>query len=260
MVARPVKILLLFIIILVCTQYSTAQRTSTLRTKTGTIKITFVHTINEAPLVLDSMEYVNPFDEPYRISKLKYYISNIAVKHLKKSFAEPESYHLIDEADAASLSFNFDAPANNYSSISFTIGVDSIKNISGAQSGALDPANGMFWTWNSGYIFFKLEGSSTSSTLINNKIEYHIGGFAAPNNALKRVTLQMPDNTLLLVQAGKTCEIIIAADINKLWQADNNLKIAETPATMTPGAVAIKIANNYSRMFTIKELLTPYSP
>jgi hypothetical protein len=260
MVARPVKILLLLIIILVCTQYSTAQRISTLRTKTGTIKMTFVHTINEAPLVLDSMEYVNPFDEPYRISKLKYYISSVTVKHLKKSFAEPESYHLIDEADAASLSFNFDAPVNTYNSISFTIGVDSSKNVSGAQSGALDPANGMFWTWNSGYIFFKVEGSSSSSALINNKIEYHIGGFAAPHNALKKITLQMPGNTLLQVQGGKTCEIIIAADINKLWQSDNDLKIAVTPATMTPGAVAIKIARNYSRMFSIKELLTPSAP
>ena len=223
--------------------------------KNGIVKLTFVNTVKEAPLVLDSMEYVNPFGEAYRVSTLKYYISNVALQYLKKSFAEPNSYHLIDESNVATASYSFTAPANKYHSISFIIGVDSIKNSSGAQSGALDPTNGMFWTWNSGYIFFKLEGSSPVSTIINHKIQYHIGGYAGVNNALQLVTLQLPAHQLLQVQTQKISEVIITVDINKFWQSASNLKITDTPATMTPGELSKKIAANYSKIFTVKEVL-----
>ncbi|MEI9957979.1 MAG: MbnP family protein [Ferruginibacter sp.] len=218
----------------------------------GNVNISFINMVNDAPLILDSNEYTNPFGEVYRVSKLKYYISNIKLNSAQKSFIEPDSYHLIDAADTASLHFSFDAAANNYNSISFIIGVDSIKNVSGAQSGALDPTNGMFWTWNSGYVFFKLEGISPASTIINNRIEYHIGGFAGANNALQYITLPLPANEILKIQEGKSSNIIIETDINKLWQGANDLKIATTPATMTPGILSKKIAANYSSMFTIK--------
>jgi hypothetical protein len=38
----------------------------------------------------------------------------------------------------------------NITAIKFLLGVDSLKNVSGIQTGALDPAKGMFWTWNTG--------------------------------------------------------------------------------------------------------------
>jgi hypothetical protein len=47
--------------------------------------------------------------------------------------------------------------------IRFLLGVDSARNVSGIQTGALDPARGMFWTWNSGYVMAKIEGSSPSA-------------------------------------------------------------------------------------------------
>ena len=99
------------------------------------------------------------------------------------------------------------------------------------------------------------EGRSPASAIINNKIEYHIGGFARPNNALKSVTLQLPADKILKVETGKTSEIIIEADINKLWSNPNDLKIAVTPVAMTPGALALKIADNYSTLFTVKNVL-----
>jgi hypothetical protein len=249
MVAAVKKIFFLILLLQAFCSSSTGQQT-------GTVQFHFTNTVKAAPIILDSVEYTNPFNETYRVKKLKYYISQIVlgVNNSKEGCTEKESYHLLNEADTASLHFNVTLPANTYNSISFTIGVDSIKNVSGAQTGALDPANGMFWTWNSGYIFFKLEGSSPASTIINNKVEYHIGGFAGINNALKRVTLQLPAGKLLHLNPGKTSEIFIEADINKLWQGDHEIKIAATPATMSPGALAIKIADNYSNMFTLKNV------
>lgn len=220
--------------------------------RTGKVTINFINTIKNVPLVLDSAEYTNLFGETYHVAKLKYYISNIKL-NATHAFNEPESYHLLDAAEPSSLSFTIDAAANSYSSISFVVGVDSIKNVSGAQSGVLDPANGMFWTWNSGYVMFKFEGNSPASNIINHRIEYHIGGFSGANNVLQLITL--PLTTVLTVQEGKHSTVTIAADLDKLWQGTNNLKIAETPATMAPGVLSKKIADNYNRMFTIKEVL-----
>jgi hypothetical protein len=235
-------------LLIICTCSSQVQHSVS---KKGSITIRFINTIKASPLVLDSMEYQNAFGEAYRVTKLKYYISNVSINTAQKKIAEPNSYHLIDAGDTTTLHFSFAAAVNNYTSISFMVGVDSIKNVSGAQSGALDPANGMFWTWNSGYVMFKLEGSSPVSNIINHRIEYHIGGFAGSTKVLQLITIPLS----LHVGEKKNSEIIIAADIGKIWQGVNDLKIAVTPATMAPGVLSKKIADNYNRMFTIKEVV-----
>ena len=48
------------------------------------------------------------------------------------------------------------------------------------RTGVLDPSGAgadMYWTWNSGYIFFKMEGTSPAATGMGNSFMYHIGGF-----------------------------------------------------------------------------------
>ena len=242
-------ILLAFIVTIICSSH---KKHPGRNNKTGRVIISFINTVKTTPLVLDSAEYSNPFGEVYHVSKLKYYISNIILNSPQHSYVQANSYHLIDAADPASLMFVVNPPESTYTSISFMVGVDSIKNVSGAQSGALDPANGMFWTWNSGYVMFKLEGSSPASNIINHRIEYHIGGFSGPDKVLQEITLPLP--ATLNVRYGRNVEIVIAADINKLWQGAGSIKIAETPATMTPGTLSKKIADNYNSMFTIKEV------
>ena len=156
---------------------------------------------------------------------------------------------MIDEADATSKDIQLNIPPGNYSGISFLMGVDSLHNVSGAQSGALDPANGMFWTWNTGYIMAKMEGTSPVSSLPNQKIEYHIGGFAAPNNALRRVNFHF-DNTVNIT--GKNAlHIDISANLQKWFDGPNAIHIADNAGTMTPGNLANKIADNYSAMFAL---------
>lgn len=221
----------------------------------GLLKITFVNTVKGKPLQLDSTDYTNPFSETYRVRKFKYYISNVAVAFPDGIYKEIDSYHLIDESKTSSLSFIFSADPNRYHSLMFMLGVDSLKNVSGAQTGPLDPLNDMFWTWNSGYVMAKLEGSSPQSKVVNNKVEFHIGGFSGEDNVLKKILLNFPAGTTLDIREGRTSEIIIEADLDKWWQHPNDLKISGNPVCTTPGALAKKIADNYSNMFSIKQVL-----
>lgn len=249
------RLLLLPILLAAVFGFNTSSKTFTPVQKTGTLKITFVNTVKGNPIQLNEASYTNPFTEQYSISRFKYYISNIALAFPDGIFKEIDSYHLIDESKPVSLNFSFLANVNTYHSLLFMLGVDSLKNVSGAQTGALDPLNDMFWTWNSGYVMAKMEGNSPQSKVVNNKVEFHIGGFSGANNVLKRLKLNFPAGMLLNIQEGKTSEIIIEADFDKWWQGPNDLKIADNPVCTTPGELAKKIADNYSKMFTIKNII-----
>jgi hypothetical protein len=244
-----------FAVITVITFVACSKSADTNPETTGTVKISVRNMVNGAPLTLGGPAYTNPFGETYTVSKFKYYISNVAVSFSGVSYTEKDSYHLIDQADAASQSISFAAKTGTYSNIVFTLGVDSLRNVSGAQTGALDPLKDMFWTWNSGYIMAKMEGASPLSTQPNNKVEYHIGGFSGTNNVLKTISFTLPAGKLLDVREGKISEIKIDADLNKWWQQPNDITIASTPVCTTPGTLATKIAANYSKMFTLTDVV-----
>jgi len=68
-------------------------------------------------------------------------------------------------------------------------------NTSGALSGVLDPSNGMFWSWQSGYINFKIEGISPSCDTRKNKFQFHIGGYQEPHTTLRRLSFRLDNQT-----------------------------------------------------------------
>ena len=179
------------------------------------------------------------------ISKFRYYISHIAVidGNNKETYL-PDDYYLVNEAD--SISKTIELPVTGpITSLSFVIGVDSIKNISGVQTGSLDPANGMFWTWNSGYVFAKLEGQSDISPAPAHSFTWDVGGFRQHENAIRKVTLPFDKK----MEAGGNT-IIIHADILKWFNGVHDLKIARSPTCHQPGTLAMQLADNYSTMFS----------
>jgi hypothetical protein len=187
---------------------------------------------------------VNAFAENYSITKFKYYISNIKFVTDNKIKNTAEVY-LVDASKKNIISII--VPSKKITGISFLLGVDSILNCSGAQSGALDPLNDMFWTWNNGYIFFKVEGNSATSKADLHRIEHHIGGFKGSNKTMREIYLPINSKVLL-----KRKKLVIQLDIDKYWNGINKLKIAEMPVIAIPGASAKYAANNFTGMFSIK--------
>lgn len=104
--------------------------------------------------------YITESEDTFRTTMLKFYISNIIlVKNDGSEYKEPESYHLFSLENPVKTTVQIKGvPAGEYTKIRFGLGIDSIRNHSGAQVGDLDPANGMFWTWNDGYLFLRYEG------------------------------------------------------------------------------------------------------
>ena len=189
----------------------------------------------------------NDFGENYSISKLKYYVSN--VKFETNEITNNQSNVFLIDASKKNI-ISVLVPAKKITGISFLLGVDSTLNCSGAQSGALDPLNDMFWTWNNGYIFFKLEGSSDASNADLKRIEHHIGGFKGANKNMRSIYLPINNPALL-----KQKNLIIQLDIDKYWDGINKVRIAETPVVALPGIQAKNAAVNFAGMFSIKNNL-----
>lgn len=201
--------------------------------------------------------YTNSSGESFSVRRLKYYISKVQFYKVDALVYEmPESYFLVDEANQPSTKLEIpDVPAGSYTSVRFTVGVDSTRNVSGAQTGALDPANGMFWTWSSGYIFFKLEGKSPASTQPDSSFIYHIGGFKTANNtnAIREVEIDFAGESLV-VSGTREAEIHVLADVLKVFSTPNTISIAALNTQMGQGGNALLIANNYAKMFSFDHL------
>lgn len=221
---------------------------------TGQVALAFTNMAGGEPLVLDNTSYVNENGDTFTVSGYAYYISNISFSTSDgKTFAEPESYHLITETEDTSKSFIINnIPEGNYTSVKFLIGVDETRNTSGAQTGALDPMRSMFWDWNTGYIMAKVEGHSPQSPGPASFIGFHLGGFSGTESVLRWITLAFPEP--LHIAGDAIPEVHITSDLLKWFDAPNVIDFSQTYIIMGPGEAATKIADNYADMFTISHI------
>ncbi|MFM7709775.1 MAG: MbnP family protein [Ferruginibacter sp.] len=219
----------------------------------GRIEIIFLHMVDENPLVLHDSVYWNPHKEPYSIKKLKYYLTDFYLDDTPLQIGN-DPYVLIDASNEYNI-IQASVPAGTYHTLRFKLGVDSIDNCSGAQTGALDPANDMFWTWNSGYIFFKLEGTSDSSQADLNRIEYHLGGYKSEQAIQSTIELgDQHENIQISNRPHQKTRMLIRMDLQKFW--GNNaadLKISERPLSMKPGIRADYFRRQFRQLFSMKK-------
>ncbi|MEI6950156.1 MbnP family protein [Paraflavisolibacter sp. H34] len=203
------------------------------------------------------VSYTNGHNETFTVRSFKFYVS--ALRFVSETggrtyAVDPVPYFLVNAFDTAALNLKVYVPAGRYNKVQFTLGVDSLRNVSGTQTGALDPANGMFWTWNTGYIMAKLEGYSPQSNQPNNLFEYHIGGFKSTENAVTAVTVSLPSGSVINTQDSRAARVDLTADVARWFSGPNDLSITTTPVCMTPGPLSVKIAQNYSGMFAVEKV------
>ncbi|GAB4040384.1 MbnP family protein [Spirosoma gilvum] len=235
---------------------------------TGKLRIAFDNVVGSSDLKLGSATYQNSSGESFTITKFNYFISNIKLRKADGSdYVVPQdsSYFLVQEEKPASQTITLSKiPAGSYTGLTFMVGVDStrsLENIS-LRTGVLDPAlnDGMYWDWNSGYIFLKIEGTSpVAPAAQNNAFFYHIGGFGGGYNGkktlnnLRTVTLAFTDKAAN-VQTGSTPSVRIITDAMKIFNGPTQLSIAQHPSVMFDD-YSPNIANNYAQMFSYDRIL-----
>ena len=223
--------------------------------KSFTVHIVFQPVVKGQPLAFNQ-PYTNAFGEDYTITALRFYVSDLSLKNNNTGVPVPGEvkYRLADAAIGNTLSFSVSTDQNAFNGLSFQIGVDSIDNISGAQSGDLDPGKGMFWTWNSGYIMAKLEGASSYSVVPDGNFTYHIGGFSGENKTMRSISLSTPQSQQITLKDNRITTILVNADIDKWFQGIHALSIASNAFVHSPGSLANLYADNYAAMFSIASI------
>ncbi len=221
---------------------------------TGTIKVEFEAVVGTSSLTFGSQQYYNANNDTFTVSMLKYYVSNIVLTKADNStFTVANAYYIVDHNTAGKNVISIvNVPIANYKAIQFLIGVDSLRNVSGAQEGALAPSD-MFWSWSTGYIMAKFEGNSPQSTATNNKLMFHVGGFSGVNNSLKTINLSFNTETAN-VSATATPEVHLKADILKWFTGVNTISFASVNVVHMPGMNAKKLADNYASMFSFDHI------
>lgn len=209
------------------------------------IQIHFRNVAGNSPLQLNEL-YTNNLGEKYSVSSLRYYISNIILIDKNNNSANffKDNYFLIDQSDTNTQNISLQSTLKEITQINFMIGIDSLKNVQGVQTGVLDPAKGMFWVWNTGYVMAKLEGYSEVVNAPRHAFSLHIGGFKNNQNSVREIQLDIKSNPDI---------INIFADINCWFKGIHHLSLKENFFCHEPGDLAMKYADNYATMFSIHE-------
>ncbi len=224
------------------------------------LSVEFDNIAGSSDLQLNTGVYTNAAGEKLSVTKLKYYVSNFVLTNANGTvYAVPQDscYFLIDESNEETHEPILSVPEGEYKTLTFTVGIDSLRNTMdiSKRTGVLDPTGDggdMYWGWNSGYIFFKMEGTSPASTSMGNTFAYHIGGFggySSPTiNNIKTITLDLTARGTPKVKGGKETNIHLMVDVLKMFTGSTNISIASTPMVMFSEA-SVGIANNYTAMF-----------
>jgi hypothetical protein len=204
---------------------------------------------NGQPLMLNEGSYTDEHGDTLNIEVFKFYLTHVALDYPGNRSILIRKAFLFNAEDSDALSFSADNMAEgSISGISFTLGVDSIDNTSGANEDDLDPVKGMYWVWNSGYIMAKLEGRSKVCKTLHHGFEFHIGGYMPPCNAARAVHISLPEHTA--INAGENTVITIHADVS-VWFKEN-VDLALLNNIVTPGKEAGLMADRYAKMFSAR--------
>lgn len=200
--------------------------------------------------------YKNVQGDSFTVSKFNYFISNIKLYTDSVNYKKISDVYLLVKHHISKQQFTVNtAIQGTFSAMEFLIGVDSLRNISGAQIGDLDPGNDMFWDWTTGYIFYKLEGMYKNQTTYPAR-EYaiHIGGFQGRYSCLQRVRLSF--SKPLVLKHGYKSQITLQTQLDEVFKTPYSIGFDDYYNDVTLPMFQ-NLSQNYSDMFRIQEILNP---
>ena len=185
------------------------------------LTINFTHTVDGIELTTNSMIYTNAAGENYDIKTLKYLISDITLHADDGNTLLLDEVHFVDISEESTFSFTIeDVPNNNYTSISYTMGLDTIRNINNLYVNEIFHS-AMVWpeTNGGGYHYMKLEGAyNNDSTFYNTHTGGTMGGDYSFNN-MEDISLTVDDDL-------GDVSINVNMEINNWYNSPNQIEFS----------------------------------
>ena len=179
--------------------------------------------------------YLTENKDSISFSTLKMYFSDFRFREkLSGGITEIDTLIFYDLADSSTHVFFKNLEISNYDDVSFTLGLDSSKNVSGELENAYDPLLAMYWAWNTGYVNLKLAGKSNLILTKTHDFEFHLGGYRYPLATAQNIKVDLNDQYIYF-------------DLEKLFSESINL--SKNHHIMLPGKDAFLISQGLSDCF-----------
>ncbi len=263
---KKYNLYIIALLVLVATTASSCKKNDT-PAGSGPVTFHFDNRYGATDLALGTT-YTTSNGESLTPTTFNYFVSNfVLIKADGTQYTVPKDkcYHLVREGVDSSAELTIqDIPAGDYTGVKFIIGVDSAKNTApvSERTGDLDvagAASDMYWTWNSGYIFYKLEGTSPQapydSMMQMAMMYYHVGGYGGMSSAtINNIrTTTLTTSTAIQVRAGKHPKAYVYADVDAVFNNPVQITIAADPGHMFD-QFSTTISANYADMFSINRV------
>ncbi|TXE09965.1 hypothetical protein FUA26_10810 [Seonamhaeicola algicola] len=228
--------------------------------ETGNIILKFDNGVDGNDFVFNT-EYSKSNNESFKLETVKYIISNVRFKDADgNTFMYPteDNAFIINEANANNAGEIWveltGVDAANYTEITFGIGIDQARFALGAegQGDFLEQAEaeGMMWSWATGYKFIRLDGTYSDGTVTNQALNMHMGSVGTTLDNYKETTLAFPNS--IVVRNDKTPEVHIVADLMKAFDGVQSVKFSEGYDQVHVDEVETPIiATNVAAMFMV---------
>ncbi|MCB0713599.1 MAG: hypothetical protein KDD67_14825 [Ignavibacteriae bacterium] len=233
-----------------------------------TIHLRFAPYFGTEPLQLGE-KYLTTAGDTIVLTTAMFYASEYALVNVDGSESTLEGITLVDFGDSQLSSegyFEVDLKGEEgtYRGLKFNVGVPFDQNHRdvSTQSEPLGPNSGMYWSWNPGYIFFKVEGRVDSiGTPVN--FLYHTGEDNR-RKTIRLASLNGNDITEFVVEAsdGHTDHehnvFTVKVDYSKFFEQgveigqpmQVKMKVAERTNHVGPKDLADRTAANFAEMFS----------
>lgn len=233
------KLALTAVILVIISIFSSCQKEE--ETNKSTLVLDFVGKVGNEKLTLKNTKFNPGNNFRVNIETLKFYLSNIILikedgsEVLAKdvAFVDFDNNHTSNSSNGESIILEVDE--GKYKGIKMGFGVDRSKNNSDPsvykEDEPLSIYNGMHWSWNTGYIFMKLEGkfdSDTTANILSQDYLFHTG--------LNELYTAATFNKNFQLKGDETKVLKFNIDANKMFHSDSkSINLSTESFTHTTG-------------------------
>jgi hypothetical protein len=200
-------------------------------TDKASVMISFTHSVGNMDFIKDSLRYNNTAGNHYEVNDLQYFISDI-ILHKQDGgdvmITADNGIHYVDIDLSGTLLWNVaqEIPTGEYSSVSFTFGINESKNKTGLFVNP--PERDMFWPepMGGGYHYMKMNGQWVDTLNNLTPFNFHLGigmmdnGMGGMDYIQNYFTVQVP-NSAVTMQSGHVYKLGLKMNIASWFDTPN---------------------------------------
>jgi hypothetical protein len=219
------------------------------------LNVTIKTVYNNQPFTVGEI-YDDGMGHRMRVDLFMSYFSQLKLTNTSGTEVLLKDFHLQNLDN--DFTFTTEIPEGNYQNFSMGLGIPKSYNkdvdpstYPNSHPLSVQGAQGMFWTWNTGYIFTKFEGKVDLTGTEGNPLDHSMAFHTGDDLLYSLVTFTKN----ITAEKNKTYDLVITVHADKLIKGDNDqIDLAVDYLTHTSGnfPLAERFVDNFSSAITVE--------